>query len=420
MNARGRAERNVWKDTKAVSPVIAVLILVVVAAIGAIAVGAIQTKILRQGEAETEVGDVGVKTLKVIGGPGVAPLMVGVEGAEVAGGETIIEAFEEEHPKVKIDFLRECCGFAMYALSKDVCDLGMGRRFPTAAEADAYPDLKYTVVGKAPLAVIVHENASLVNSSLNVSINNTDGFQATYEELRKIFIDNVSEGNWQPVVYPTEDTEMTAEWLAKGVEAGAKPPGEVYGTSIQGMFSLYLMRGPGAAEWILGGAEDNLALNDAIDAESTNPAELKNYTMKNTQEEVIEFIASNSTPNAIGFVNYVVACDAIDEGKPIVILGLDGITDSVGREDYASVTNVTETDTEAARKKIGRNDEYVNTLGGPMLTPVVFFYKGDLEPVEKELIDFCLMFEGVEIQNAHGFLAGEDIAVAATCPFHTE
>jgi len=412
MNARGRAGRNVWKDTKAVSPVIAVLILVVVAAIGAIAVGAIQTKILRQGEAETEVGDVGVKTLKVIGGPGVSPLMVGVEGVEVAGGETIKEAFEREHPDVKIDFLRECCGFAMYALSKDVCDLGMGRRFPTAAEAAAYPELKYTVVGKAPLAVVVNEKFNV--TVLGGEISNNTQFKANYTQLREMFIENASVDDWYPVVYPTEATEMPAEWLAKGVETGAKPPGEVYGTSIQGMFSLYLMKGPGAAEWILGGAEDNLALNNKINEDDTDPAELHNYIMKNTQEEVIEFVASNTS--AIGFVNYVVACDAIDEGEPIVILGLDDMTDSVGREGL----NVTETDTEAARKKIGRNDDYVNNLGGPMLTPVVFFHMGDPEPVEKELIDFCLMFEGVEIQNAHGFLAGEDIAVAATCPFHTE
>ena len=401
MNTKKDAKnKNMWKDVRAVSPVIAVLILIIVAVIGAVAIGAIQTSIINRGEAEAEFGDVGVTTLKVIGGPGVSPLMQGIEGVEVAGGETIIEAFEEKYPKVKIDFLRECCGFAMYALPKGVCDLGIGRRFPTAAETAAYPELKTTVVGKAPIAVIVNNESTLI----------TAPFHTDNTTLKEMFIDTPAMQT--TVVYPTEATEMVAPWMAKGVEAGMKPVGEVYGTSIQGMFSLYLMRGPSATDWILGGSEDNLALNENINDNEDD------YTLVNTQEDVIAAVADNT--DAIGFVNYVVACDAIDEGEPIVIVGLDGETKSVGPEADYDAGDVDLADTELARKEIGRNDAYVTGLGGPMLTPVIFFHEGDPDPIEQELINFCLRFEGVEIQNAHGFLAGEDIEVAATCPFHTE
>ncbi len=399
MNTKKDAKnKSMWKDVRAVSPVVAVLILIIVAVIGGVAIGAIETGIIKRGETEADFGDMGVMTLKVIGGPGVAPLMQGVEGVEVAGGETIIKAFEEKYPKVKIDFLRECCGFAMYALPMGVCDLGIGRRFPTAAEVDAYPDLKTTVVGKAPLAVIVNNESTLFGAP----------FHTDNTTLKGMFIDTPDMQT--TVVYPTEATELVAPWMAKGVEKGMKPVGEVYGTSIQGMFSLYLMKGPSATDWILGGSEDNLVLNENINDNEGD------YTLVNTQEDVIAAVAANT--DAIGFVNYVAACDAIDEGEPIVILGLDGETDSVGPE--ANEGDVDLTDTELARKEIGRNDAYVTGLGGPMFTPVIFFHEGDPDPVEQELIDFCLAFEGVEIQNAHGFLAGEDIEVAATCPFHTE
>lgn len=413
MNKREK-NKNMWKDVRAVSPVVAVLILIIVAVIGGVAIGAIETGIIKRGEAEAEFGEMGVMTLKVIGGPGVSPLMQGIEEVEVAGGETIIEAFEEKYPKVKIDFLRECCGFSMYALPKGVCDLGIGRRFPTAAEVDAYPDLKTTVVGKAPIAVIVN-NESGYSTALG-------DFKAEYTDLREEFI-NLT-GTMTPVIYPTEETTLTAPWMAKGVEAGMKPVGEVYGTSIQGMFSLYLMDGPETAEWILGGSEDNLVLNEMIndpDYGGTTVTEIEDngyYIVKNTQEDVIAAVADPDNTDRIGFVNYVAACNAIDEGEPIVILGLDEETESVGPEadeDYVDLT-----DTELARKEIGRNDAYVTGLGGPMFTPIIFFHEGDPDPVEQELINFCLTFEGVEIQNAHGFLAGEDIEVAASCPFHTE
>ena len=401
MNAKKDAKnKNMWKDVRAVSPVVAVLILIIVAVIGGVAIGAIETGIIKRGEAESDFGEMGIMTLKVIGGPGVSPLMQGIEEVEVAGGETIIEAFEEKYPKVKVDFLRECCGFSMYALPMGVCDLGFGRRFPTAAEVDAYPDLKTTVVGKAPLAVIVNNDSSLIGAP----------FHTDNTSLYDIFIGTPDAQT--TVVYPTEATEMVAPWMAKGVEAGMKPVGEVYGTSIQGMFSLYLMRGPSATDWIMGGSKDNLKLNEEINDNEDD------YKLVNTPEDVIAAVADDL--DAIGFVNYVAACDAIDEGEPIVIVGLDGETDSVGPEADYDAGDVDLADTELARKIIGRNDAYVTGLGGPMFTPVIFFHEGDPDPIEQELIDFCRTFEGVEIQNAHGFLAGEDIVVAATCPFHTE
>ena len=401
MNTKRDAKnKNMWKDVRAVSPVVAVLILIIVAVIGGVAIGSIEMGIIKRGEAEAEFGEMGVMTLKVIGGPGVSPLMQGIEGVEVAGGETIIEAFEEKYPKIEIDFLRECCGFSMYALPKGVCDLGIGRRFPTAAETGAYPNLKTTVVGKAPIAVIVNNESGVISAP----------FHTDNTTLKEMFID--MPGGQTTVVYPTEATEMVAPWMAKGVEAGMKPVGEVYGTSIQGMFSLYLMDGPSATDWIMGGSEDNLVLNENINDNEDD------YTLVNTPEDVIAAVADDT--DAIGFVNYVTACDAIDEGEPIVIVGLDGETDSVGPEADYDAGDVDLADTELARKEIGRNDAYVTGLGGPMFTPVIFFHEGDPDPIEKELIEFCLTFEGVEIQNAHGFLAGEDIEVAATCPFHTE
>lgn len=384
--------KGVWRDVRAVSPVVAVLILIIVAVIGAVAIGGIETELIKRGEAEADFSEIGVKTIKLVGEPGVEPLMRGIEGASVAEGKSIIKAFEAEHPKIAVDFTRESSGFAMYALSEGVSDLGIGRRFPTDAELTAYQNLKSTVVGKAPIAVIVH--------------NESGDFRYAYTgigELDERFISSLG-GPDAAVVYPTENTE----------NGGIKPVGEVYGTSIQGMFSLYLMRGPEPMAWAEAEPEEKLELNKAIDA---NP---DNYVIVNTQEEAVAKVAENS--GYIGFVNYGVACDAIDRGEPIVIVALDGQTEAVGPEGTMVGTGddgIDETDTTAARRNIGMNDDYVTGFGGPMFTPIIVFSNGDPDPTEQELINFMLSSEGVEIQRAHGFLAGEDIAVTATSTFNT-
>ena len=383
--------KGVWRDVRAVSPVVAVLILIIVAVIGAVAIGGIETELIKRGEAEADFSEIGVKTIKLVGEPGVEPLMRGIEGASVAEGKSILKAFEAEHPKIAVDFTRESSGFAMYALSEGVSDLGIGRRFPTDAELTAYQNLKSTVVGKAPIAVIVH--------------NESGDFRYAYTgigELDERFISSLG-GPDAAVVYPTENTE----------NGGIKPVGEVYGTSIQGMFSLYLMSGPEPMAWAEE-PEEKLELNKAIDA---NP---DNYVIVDTQEEAVAKVAENV--GYIGFVNYGVACDAIDRGEPIVIVALDGQTEAVGPEgttEGPGEGEVDETDTAEARRNIGMNNDYVTGFGGPMFTPIIVFSNGDPDPTEQELINFMLSSEGVEIQRAHGFLAGEDIAVTATSTFNT-
>jgi len=485
MNARGRAKRNVWKDTKAVSPVIAVLILIIVAVVGAVAVGLLQTGIKERAEGQAEFGDVGTHELKIIGGPGVAPMMAGpVEaGGSVTSDEapegTFLHEFAKKHPEIKVEFLRECCGFAMYALPIEACDMGIGRRFPTDPEKAAYPELQFKVVGKAPIAVIAKEDGAFA-----CSVNGHDRYKTDNSTLKEIFIDknpvNVtlvnestegptelntsgfnlsnipilpgSERVWNdtiswngtrgtnylinytsgkieatgtagnltnayvyykycdghvykaldPVVYAFDPSHKTlGEWEGKGAEL--RPPGEVYGTSIQGMFSLYLMQGPSSTAWILGGAEDNLVLNEAI-GDGTG------YTLANTQEEVVEYVANHQ--DAVGFVDYMYAWNYIEENPGrIVILGLDGITEPNQDPEEIGTADTT--------NSFG-GEGYVTGFGGPMFTPVMVFTYGEPDPYEQAVIDSLQMFEGVEVLTEHGFLAGENIVVSATCPFHTE
>jgi len=491
MNARGRAGRNVWKDTKAVSPVIAVLILIIVAVVGAVAVGLLQTGIKERAEGQAEFGDVGTHELKIIGGPGVSMMMAGPVGpgesvtSDEAPEGTFLHEFAKKNPNIKVEFLRECCGFAMYALPVEACDIGIGRRFPTDPEKAAYPELQFKVVGKAPIAVIVNEAGKFAEGPEDLG-----SYKANYTVLKKIFIDkekisvyatdegvkdpldlsdpintnitvtlagpfvvgteNITNATVQltrgveyeiydlpgndvnitimksgynasdytmtyryytggepedvhftPVVYAFDPSHQTlAEWEGKG--AGLRPPGEVYGTSIQGMFSLYLMQGPSSTSWILGGAEDNLELNEAI-GDGTG------YILVNSEEEVIDYVANHE--DAVGFVDYMYAVNAQEEGVPIKILGLDGITEV--DEDPEKIGTADTTNSFGG-------EGYVTGFGGPMFTPVMVFTYGEPDPYEQAVIDSLQMFEGVEVLTEHGFLAGENIVVSATCPFHTE
>ena len=410
MNARGRAKRNVWKDTKAVSPVIAVLILIIVAVVGAVAVGLLQTQIKERAEGQAEFGDVGTHELKIIGGPGVSMMMAGpVEaGGSVTSDEapegTFLHEFAKKHPEIKVEFLRECCGFAMYALPIEACDMGIGRRFPTDPEKAAYPELQFKVVGKAPIAVITRASNPIrkvgtITVTTAANMTNYTALRWAYSHINAS-ADNITAYAFDP------SHKTLSEWEGG---AGQAPPGEVYGTSIQGMFSLYLKRGPSADAWILGGAEDNLWLNDEIMADSSN------YTLVNSQEEMIEHVATTNC--SLGFVDYMYAVNAMEEGKDIIILGLDNKTYGIdGKEPDDSPEGIGTADT---TNSFG-GEGYVTGFGGPMFTPVMVFTYGEPDPYEQAVIDSLQMFEGVEVLTEHGFLAGENIVVSATCPFHTE
>lgn len=381
-----------FSDAKAVSPVIAVLVLIVVSVIGAVGVGTLQTELQDKTTGEAKIGELGAAEVRFIGGPGVSMMMAGPmdAGATVTSEEapegSMLAALNKEYPKINIGFLRECCGFAMYAMPNDACDMGIGRRFPTTPEKSAYPELKYQVIAKAPIAVIT-QNTSQWNSGA-----------ALYSELESAYTNG---STVDVAAYAFDSAHATAAGWEGG--AGTAPSGEVYGTSIQGMFSLYLIRGDSATGWVAGGAEDNLWLNDEI---GDNSAE--NYELVNTPEEMIEWVADTAT--SIGFVDYMYAVNAIEEGADIKIIELDGMTEAEMDPEAIGTADTTNAPGGAG---------YVTGLGGPMFTPVVITTYGEPDTAEQTIIDYMAMFHGVEIMAEHGFLAGENTVVSAACPFHT-
>ncbi len=413
-----------FSDAKAVSPVIAVLVLIVVSVIGAVGVGTLQTELQEKTTGEAKIGELGAAEVRFIGGPGVSMMMAGPMDAgatvtsEQAPEGSMLAALNVEYPKINIGFLRECCGFAMYAMPNDACDMGIGRRFPTTAEKSAYPELKYQVIAKAPIAVIVG-NTTLAgmaegNESL-INVNHTElmGLFISNSNFTKTYNGTPYDFN-EPVVYAFDPEHETAAGWEGG--AGTAPPGEVYGTSIQGMFSLYLHNGPSASGWVQGGAENNTKLNTEIGIGAAASAD---YTLVNTPEEMIDAVIDN--PKAIGFVDYMYAV-AAQEGDPgagiaakdITILGLDHSTD-LGTAANTGSDAIGTADTTNAPGGAG----YVTGLGGPMFTPVVITTYGEPDTAEQTIIDYMAMFHGVEIMVEHGFLAGEDTVVSASCPFHT-
>ena len=384
-----------FSDAKAVSPVIAVLVLIVVSVIGAVGVGTLQTELQDKTSNEAKIGELGATEVRFIGGPGVSMMMAGPmdAGATVTSEEapegSMLAALNNEYPKINIGFLRECCGFAMYAMPNDACDMGIGRRFPTTPEKSAYPELKYQVIAKAPIAVITNATGLFAGSDTT-----------TYDLLATAYTNTTATN---VAAYAFDPDHVTAAGWEGG--AGTAPPGEVYGTSIQGMFSLYLQRGDSATGWVAGGAEDNLWLNDEINDNSAG-----NYVLVNTPEEMIEWVADND--QSLGFVDYMYAVAAMEEGTDIMILGLDGMEPDT---DGSKAEAIGTADTTNAPGGAG----YVTGLGGPMFTPVVVTTYGEPDTAEQTIIDYMAMFHGVEIMAEHGFLAGENTVVSAACPFHT-
>jgi hypothetical protein len=126
----------------------------------------------------------------------------------------------------------------------------------------------------------------------------------------------------------------------------------------------------------------------------------------NTPEEMIDAVNGSDT---VGFVDYMYAVAAEEEGK-VMILRLDSMTEAEMDAEAIGTADTT--------NSFG-GEGYVTGFGGPMFTPVMVFTYGEPDPAEQDIIDYMAMFHGVEIMSEHGFLAGENTVVSATCPFHT-
>ena len=162
-----------WEDTQAVSPIVATLVLVVVAITGAAAVGTIMGTFSSDVSEESNTGEVTSASsteLLIAGSTTVQPV-----------SELLAEAYMEEHQGVKVTVQGGGSGAGVSSAGLDIVDIGAASRDVKPDELAKYPNIVTHKIGGSAVVVIVNSASSITN--------------ATKAEINEIYVNGTFSGN---------------------------------------------------------------------------------------------------------------------------------------------------------------------------------------------------------------------------------
>ncbi len=208
MNTKKNVKRNFLKDTRAVSPAIASLVLVVIAVIAAAGVGVITNTLNTQTEEQAEGKD-----LSVMG-------KIDAQGSTTVLPFALVAAstYMEDHPAVEISVSGGGSGHGKSMAIKDKVDIGMA-----SSRADKENILQEgikgaviyeTEVGKRMIVVIVNDGSADVEYEYSVSANATAAGNINMSDLIKLYKDGT------PIPAPVNITKAFQRSDVSGTEEG--------------------------------------------------------------------------------------------------------------------------------------------------------------------------------------------------------
>jgi phosphate transport system substrate-binding protein len=182
-------------NENAVSPIVATLVLIVVAVVGAIAVGVIMDGLSQDVGNQVDVNKIGGSSGEI--------LIAGSTTVQPAS-ELLAKAYMAEHKGVKITVQGGGSGTGVSSVGMGIVDIGSASRAVKDAELGKYPDLQTTQIGGSAVVVIAHKDATV--DSVN------------YNDLKGLYqngtpISDVTKAFQRSEESGTEDT--FAEWLGK-------------------------------------------------------------------------------------------------------------------------------------------------------------------------------------------------------------
>ncbi|MEA1894731.1 MAG: substrate-binding domain-containing protein [Euryarchaeota archaeon] len=154
-----------WEDTRAVSPIVATLVLVVVAITGAAAVGTIMGTFSSDVSKESNTGELASASsteILIAGSTTVQPV-----------SELIAEAYMAEHQGTKVTVQGGGSGAGISSAGMDIVDIGAASRDPKDGELEKYPNLNVVKIGGSAVVVIVHDDGSgsVITNATKAEIN---------------------------------------------------------------------------------------------------------------------------------------------------------------------------------------------------------------------------------------------------------
>ena len=155
MNKTKANMKRLLKDKRAVSPIIATLVLIVVSVIGAASVGTIMGTFSSDVAEDASTGEVITMSsteILVAGSTTVQPV-----------SELLAKAYMDEHQGVKVTVQGGGSGAGVASVGMGIVDIGAASRDMKGAEKDKYPDLKKHQIGGSAVVLIANDNVPVFN-----------------------------------------------------------------------------------------------------------------------------------------------------------------------------------------------------------------------------------------------------------------
>jgi phosphate transport system substrate-binding protein len=145
-----------FNNDKAVSPIVATLVLIVVAIAGAAAVGTIM------GSFSSDVSD-SASADQAAASSSTELLIAGSTTVQPVS-ELLAEAYMDEHPGVKVTVQGGGSGAGVSSTGMDIVDIGSASRAVKDTELEKYPDIETHQIGGSAVVVIANTNLGISGS----------------------------------------------------------------------------------------------------------------------------------------------------------------------------------------------------------------------------------------------------------------
>jgi|LGVC01.1.fsa_nt_gb phosphate transport system substrate-binding protein len=205
-----------WEDTRAVSPIVATLVLVVVAITGAAAVGTIMGTFSSDVSDQSNTGelaDASSTEILIAGSTTVQPV-----------SELLAEAYMDDHQGVKITVQGGGSGAGVSSVGMDIVDIGAASRDPKSEEMAKFPDIKTHKIGGSAVVVIVNKDTTLINISKaeinDAYVNHSFGTDLTSAAITKVFDRSEASGTEETFCKWIGNTTFHSSVVGKSGNAG--------------------------------------------------------------------------------------------------------------------------------------------------------------------------------------------------------
>ncbi|APH39747.1 substrate-binding domain-containing protein [Methanohalophilus halophilus] len=340
--------KNIFNNEEAVSPIVATLVLVVVAIAGAAAVGGIMDNLSNDVGSDTTGATDDIATaneLLLRGSTSVQPV-----------SELLADKYMRQHPNMKVTVMGTGSGDGVSSTGLDLCDIGAASRPVKDSELAVYPEIRSHQIGASAVAIIS-----------NVDVNGTGlNFTDVYA-VEKLY-NSTDEDGKAHIDISSDALNITAAEINEGDGTGANTIN----------VTVYQRSEPSGTEETVSKYLSKYGSTESKDAEFINDES----NAKGAKGNAGVLAAVEDDANGIGFVDWGFAQQGLND-EAVVVNGINC------QPLATSTADISDADDEFKLALEGESD-----YPQAMTRPLNYLTLGNPTPEQQDFIDFALASSG--------------------------